>query len=83
MSSLSIRKLPPDLEKALRKEAKRQRKTKTGIVIQALESAFHLAPSQERRRKVRDFFGKMSPDEYQAFKKATEEFSRIEEDLWK
>lgn len=83
MSSLSIRKLPRDIEKALRQEAKVQKTTKTEVVLRALEERFHLGDRERQRQNLLKFFGRMTRDQYAAFKKATESFSEIEKDLWK
>lgn len=83
MSFLSIRKLPRDLEKALLQEAKRRKTTKTEIVLKALEDQFGLESHEKKRKKVRQFFGRMTQRQYESFKKATEGFSEIEEDLWR
>lgn len=82
MSSLSLRALPRELEKALLHEAKKEGKTKSEIVIEALESRLHLDSRLKKGRKLRQFFGKMSLEEFEAFKLATEDFSKIESDLW-
>jgi hypothetical protein len=83
MSSLSIRKLPKDIEKALLEEARSRGTTKTEIVLKALEERFCLGDRERRGRRLRDFFGRMTRDQYAAFRRATEPFSQVEEDLWK
>ncbi len=83
MSSLSIRKLPKEIEKALREETRLRKTTKTEVVLRVLEERFHLGDRERRRKKLKDFFGRMSPNDYARFKKATEDFSKVEEDLWK
>ncbi len=83
MSSLSIRKIPRDVEKALRQEARSKKTTKTEIVLEALQEYFHLTSRERKRRNLRHFFGRMTKDQYRSFKTATEPFSEIESDLWK
>lgn len=83
MSSLSIRKLPRDVEQALCRAAKAQKTTKTEIVLQALQERFQLGDRERKRRNLRGFFGRMTMDQYTDFKKTTEPFSEIERDLWK
>lgn len=83
MSTLSIRKLPKALERAVVGEAKKQGKTKTAVVIDALEAKFHLGRAQRKGKELRGFFGKMTRGEFEAFKSVTGDFSKIEEDLWK
>ena len=82
MSSLSIRKLPQDIEKSLVREAKIRGSTKTELVLLALKQRYHLGDHAERKRNIRQFFGKMTQSEYQSFQKVTRDFSKVEEDLW-
>lgn len=83
MSSLSVRKLPKELEKALNKEAKRSGKSKSDIVIHALELLLHIGCKQERKDKIHAFFGKMSSKEYQNFCERVSVFSQIDNEMWK
>ncbi|MBL7686269.1 MAG: hypothetical protein JNK65_09600 [Deltaproteobacteria bacterium] len=83
MSSLSIRHLPEEIEKALIREAKRLKTTKTEIVLHALKEKFHLTTSLQKQKKIRNFFGKMNSKQFESFRKATHPFSKIEKDLWK
>ena len=83
MSVLSIRNLPVDVEAALVKEAKRRRATKTQIVIEALQRVFGLGAEAKRRKKIREFFGKMTREEYRSFQEVTHDFSQPDEDIWK
>lgn len=83
MSFLSLRKLPKNLEKALLKEARIKKTTKTEVVLRALEDRFGLSRQEKRRQKLGQFFGHMTKRQYECFKKATEDFSKIDEELWK
>lgn len=83
MSSLSIRSLPQDVEKALARELKKSGKNKSQIVIAALEEFFRLKPQKDRSQRIRKFFGKMSAKEFAAIQKATQDFETIDESLWK
>jgi hypothetical protein len=83
VSALSIRKLPREIEEALLREARQKGKTKTEVVLEALEEKFHLGHAVKRREGLRAFFGKMSQGEYEEFLKATEDFSKVESDLWR
>ena len=82
MSTLSIRSLPKILERALKEETRRSGKTKTEIVIRALENLFHLGGKATKREKLRAFFGRMSREEFEAFQRATACFSEVDKDLW-
>ncbi len=84
IKNLSIRKIPPELEKAIQQEAKRRKTTKTEVVLRALKEAFHLEKAPARvQRDIRKFFGKMTAQEYQEFQKSTQDFSGLDRELWK
>ncbi len=80
---LSIRKLPPELEKAIVREAKRSHKTKTDVVLEALNESLRLEKPSLARRDIRGFFGKMTAHDYKEFQKHTHEFSAVDEEMWK
>lgn len=82
--NLSIRKMPPELENAIQKEAKKHKTTKTDIVLRALKEVFHMEKMATKvQRDIRNFFGKMTLKEYQDFQKHTRDFSTIDEEMWK
>lgn len=82
MSSLSLRKLPKDIEAALVREARRKGKTKTDVVIEALEN--HLKVGKHARaQQLRDWAGQMTLKELREFEEATKCFEKIDEDMWK
>lgn len=83
MSTLSLRSLPKDLERAIREEARRSGKTKTEIVIFALQNLFQLGSKSQKRAKIQSFFGKMTPEDLKRFEKTVAPFSDVEPDLWK
>ncbi|GEM_PF-5100183 len=83
MSTLSIRKLPKELEKALILESKKQKKTKTDLVISALEKWLGVNSKTTQKTRLRSFFGKMSYPEFKDFIKTTHPFNQIEDELWK
>lgn len=82
--NLSIRKIPPELEKAIQQEAKKHQTTKTAVVLNALKEAFHLQKTSAKvQRNTRQFFGKMTLQEYQEFQKSTQDFSVLDAEMWK
>ena len=82
MSSLSIRKLPHDLERELVREARKRGSTKSEIVIEALKMRFGLGDRALLRKRLRGFFGKMSRADLKEFDEATKGFSKIDPELW-
>lgn len=85
MSTLSIRKLPRALERALARETRRQRKSKTDIVVDALKNAFHLGERQQRAQQLHRFFRdhRTTPADETAFHEAMKDFEQIDEELWR
>lgn len=80
MASVSIRKLPPELEKAIQQEARKRKTTKTEVVLDALKEVFHPnKPSAKVHRDVRSFFGKLTRQDYHEFQELTRDFSAIDE----
>lgn len=82
MSTLSIRKLPKEIEKAIVNEAKKRGKTRTDIVIEALQKKYHLEPLREKRQALHQFFGKMTSREYREFLSATQPLREIDGEMW-
>lgn len=81
--NLSIRKVPPELEKAILAEAKKHKTTKTQVVLRLLKEAFQMDKGPSRiKRDVRQFFGKMTWKEYHALQKSLGHFEEIEKDMW-
>lgn len=85
MSSLSIRKLPPDLERALEHAARARRATKTAVVVSALRDALLPDQTAQQRRLLRfkRFFGKLTPEDYRALEQNTAVFEQVEDELWR
>lgn len=83
MSAFSIRHIPKEIEKAIVHDAKKQGKTKTDIVIEALQQRYHLEPLAAKRQALHKFFGKMTAKEYEEFLHATHPFGEIDEEMWK
>ena len=82
-NNLSIRKIPPELERAIQQEAKKRKTTKTAVVLSALREVFHLEKPVKVQRNIREFFGKMTPQEYREFQKHTRDFSMVDEEMWR
>ena len=81
--ALSIRNLPKDIEAQVLRRSRQEHKTKTDVIVEALQLVFSLGPRNQRRKQLRDFFGKLPADQARTFQRATESFSQIDEDLWK
>ncbi len=84
MGTLSIRNVPPAIEHAIEREAKRRNTTRTAVVVTALHQVFvGDAKKSVVRRDLRSFFGQMSEEELADFKKATAPFNETHEAEWR
>lgn len=83
MSTLSIRKMPKEIEKAIIRDVKKRNKTKTDIVIEALQQKYHLEPLATKHENLRKFFGKMTSKEYKEFLVVTEPLREVDQEMWK
>lgn len=83
MSVLSIRSMPKFLEKAIVQEAKKSGKTKTEIVLEALMQKFKKDPLEERNKKLREWAGQLSQEDYEEFQKNIQFYSKVDEEMWK
>jgi hypothetical protein len=81
--NLSIRKLPPELEKAIQDEVKKRKTTRTEVVLKALEEVFRVQKPAKVQRDIRGFFGKMTPKEYEELQKHIGDFSTVDAEMWK
>jgi hypothetical protein len=82
MSTLSIHKLPPQLEKAMQNAIKTKRITKTEIVIRALENFLVVGSHQMRLNRLKAFFADAPGVDLKAFKKRTQILEKIDQELW-
>ena len=83
MTYLSLRNMPVELEKEIKREAKSRHLTKTAIVLEALRSFFGIGSAGKVDRNLRSFFGKMKMEDYKEFTDITRDFSSIDEGMWK
>ncbi|MEZ4270914.1 MAG: hypothetical protein R3C68_05630 [Myxococcota bacterium] len=73
------------MERAITQRAKKRHVTKTAVVLDALNEAFDLKEKSPPaiRRPIREFFGKMSLEDYEEFKKTTMDFSALDREMWR
>ena len=79
---LTIRKLDPDVDKALREKARHEGKSINALVVEILRE--ELLP--ERRRRFHDLdalAGSWPPGEASRFDAVTADFSAPDKELWK
>lgn len=76
---LSLR-IPPRKDTLLRKLADKTGKTKTAIIMEAVDEKLGL--HKDRRQVIRDLAGWMSPDEARELKQSLKVFEQINEGDW-
>lgn len=85
MKAITLRNIPPDLDKAIRKRARGKRVSVNKAVLGLLEE--HLSPAKSKRPDVYHdldhLCGAWSEDMAEAFDKALAKQRTIELDLWK
>jgi hypothetical protein len=83
MTHLTVRRLPPRLGEALRRETRRRGASLNQTVIDLLEQALGTAPGTRRSNGLRALAGRWSASEARAFDAAVRDQERIDEDLWR
>jgi hypothetical protein len=77
----TIRGIPPAVDAALRKKARRTGKSLNEVAIDTLREGVGLAGSARKRRDMRDLAGTWKEDP--EFDQAMGEQDVVDEDLWK
>ena len=85
MGALTVRNLPPEVARAIRAKAKRERLSINKAVVKLLEEATGVAkPSGPVLHHDLDrFAGRWSQDEYDQFSESLREQRVIEPEMWK
>ena len=83
MSVLSIRSLPKEIEKAILEQAKKNKQTKTQVVIDLLRKQLGLDEKSQRKQKLLKFFGKMNKEDWKAFDESQKMFSQVDKEMWR
>ena len=85
MKAITVRNLPPDVAKAVKEKARKERLSFNKAVIKLLEEATGAA--QETRKVVYHdldrFFGTWTKEEADAFDQALKEQRQIDPEMWK
>jgi predicted transcriptional regulator len=76
---ISVR-LPPEINSRLKELAGAKGKTKTALILEALEEKYNLRKS--RRDLIRESAGWMSPEEAAELRDATAIFNQVDDEDW-
>ncbi len=83
MKQLTLRNIPEDLEREIRRIAGERRTSINKTVRELLYKSLGMDMSSEKKRDLSDFVGFWDEREAEEFEKATDVFEAIDEELWK
>lgn len=83
MDQLTLRNIPEDLEREIRRIAGERRTSINKTVRELLYKSLGIDRSSEKKRDLSDFAGFWDEREAEEFEKATDVFEAIDEELWK
>jgi hypothetical protein len=81
MKQYTLRKIPPALDRALRRTAREQHKSLNQVAVETLERAMGVAEEPRKRRDLSDLVGTWKDDPRIA--EALEDQRRIDPEAWK
>jgi hypothetical protein len=83
MRQLTLRNIPEDLEKEIRRIARERGTSINKTIHEILSEALGIDRSSGKKRDLSDFVGFWDEEEAKEFEKATEVFEKVDEELWK
>ncbi len=81
LKTLTVRKIPPELARALNAEKRRRGRSLNQTVINLLNQS--LGVGRRRSNGLAQFGGDWTEEEYREFKEATRVFEEIDEEMWR
>jgi plasmid stability protein len=85
MNAITVRNLPPDVAKAIRRKAREERLSLNQVVIKLLEEATGTTRKPSKRLVHHDldrFFGTWTSEEADAFDQALRKQRQIDPEMW-
>jgi plasmid stability protein len=83
MKQLTLRDIPDDLEREIRRIARERGTSINKTVRQLLCESLGIDQSSGKKRDLSEFAGFWNKKEAEEFDKATEVFEKVDEELWK
>lgn len=77
----TLRGIPNELDKALRRKAKREKKSLNAVALEVLAEAVGVEPAPRKRRDLSDLLGTWREDP--AFDEVARDQRRVDPDLWR
>ena len=82
MSQITLRKLPEELDRRLRRHARKKGKSINATAIRLLKKSLGLVDGTGKRRDLSGLAATWTGQEAAQFKGATAIFNKIDKDLW-
>ncbi len=85
MNAITVRNLPPEVAKAVREKARKEKLSLNKAVVRLLEEATGVEKAKQKvlHHDLDRFAGTWTEAEYQEFREATKEHRQIDPEMWK
>ena len=85
MNAITVRNLPPEVAKAVREKARKEKLSLNKAVVRLLEEAMGADKGKEKvvHHDLDRFFGTWTKEEADAFDDATRDHRKIDPEMWK
>lgn len=83
MSSITIHNLDEDLEQAIRRAAKEEHTSLNKVIKSTLRKSFGLSTEARERLDLSEFSGTWTKADAQEFEENTQDFNKIDKEIWK
>ena len=83
IKQMTLRRIPDQLEKALRHRAKKSGVSLNKVSIELLSQTLGVDPSATKKRDLSEFCGVWSQDDLEEFEQNTGCFDAIDPEIWK
>jgi hypothetical protein len=83
MKTLTLRNVPDGVVDHIVEAAKESHQSMNATVVQALRRHFGMEAHPRRKRDLTAFAGLWQQSDFDEFERATGEFGKIDEELWK
>ena len=83
MNQMTLRKIPEELERQLRRVAKERGQSLNKTAIELMMEALGLKKEPERKRDLSQLAGSWSQEEADAFDRNVQIFEQVDEEMWR
>jgi len=83
MSQITLRQIPEALDKQLRSLAGKNNTSLNKVVLSLLMKSLGISADSAKKRDLSGLCGTWNEGEYDEFRKNTENFNQIDQEIWK